>query len=486
MPRAGAATSLLGATNSSGGEQGSGSTSSFSRLVNTPPVPRSPVVSLPNNTQVSQFSDDSLSNAGEGSPSRILSRMLPSCQTITESMQLVRDAFVDLSFLGRVQVLLLLVNLIATFVIVYGVSSGEHRKVDVVSLYFGVEFIVVTAISIIYTVCVENIFAFYGLIVLQLEVVAFVTTSATIGVLTSISPAARWAIVALNWVSIVLFLILQRIVRRSWGWHAYRFAGSSASTVKAFHEYQQFAAVLLLDVFHAVFFLTAEEIIRTHNTIEERVATYTCVALTLAFARITQIVVRYERARIVWVMFVLNGIGVGVYVYFAILATQRAVSGQGRVIDDGENISATGERTLVAAVEWCAVLVRFGLMSSIARVASSFSGALPSLFPRRAARTPYLIDQATIEAAERRIRVASVGPNSPRHIAIPTYDASKRVSSNLTSGVHTNKGPPSAVAATLVQSSTGIDMFSGGLEEYEDNSMYLASGTRAYQSLPSE
>jgi hypothetical protein len=474
MPRAG--TPLLAATHSSGG---GGSASSFTRLVNTPPIPRSPVESLSSNAHVS---DDLVSNAGGVSPSRILSRMLPSCQTVSESTQLVRDAFADLSVLGRIQVLLLLVNLIATFVIVYGVSSGEHSKVDVVSLYFGIEFIVVTAVSIIYTVCVENIFAFYGLIVLQLEVLAFVTTSATIGVLSSISPAARWAIVTLNWVSIILFLILQRIVRRSWGWHAYRFAGSSASTVKAFHEYQQFAAVLLLDVFHAIFFLTAEEIVRTHNTIEERVATYTSVALTLAFARITQIVVRYERSRVVWVMFVLNGVGVGVYVYFAILATQRAVTGQGRVIDDGENISASGERTLVAAVEWCAVLVRFGLMSSIARVASSFSGALPSLFPRRTARTPYLIDQAAIEAAERRGRVASVGPNSPRHL-FPIYDASKRVSSNLTSGVHTGP-PPSAAppaAATLVQSSTGIDMFSGGLEDYEDNG-YLGSSAHGYTS----
>lgn len=445
-----------------------GSNVSLSKLVNTPPTSKS-----------LDFPSTNSAHGGGGSsdiaPTRLVSRVLPSCQTVRESIQLVRDAISELSCLGLVQVSLLLVNLIATFVIVYGVSSTERRKVDVISLYFGVEFIVVTAISILYTVCVENIFAFYGLIVLQLEVVAFVTTSALVGVLTTLSAGARWAIVALNWASIVTFLVLQRIVRRSWGWHAYRFAGSSASAVRAFHEYQQFAALLLLDVFHAVFFLTAEEVIRTNNTTEEHVATYTSVVLTVFFARVTQILVRYERSRAVWAMFVLYGIGVGVYVYFAILATQRAVLGEGHVIDDGENISATGERTLVAAVEWCVVLVRFGLMSAIARVSSSFSGALPSLFPRRATRTNYLIDRATIEAAERN-RAASAGPNSPRH-TVPTYDASRRVASNLASAVHSHPsgGPHRAAAVSVPVCPIRSGSIGGGLDEYEEGSLFLAS-----------
>lgn len=350
------------------------------------------------------------------------SHLFPSCSTVTDTIHLISDAFRELSILGRCQIGLLLANLVITFILVYIVASDAHKKMDTISLYFGLEFIIVSTWNIIYTVCVENTFAFYALIVLQVEVVTFVTASAFIGVLSSMAVWAKWVVVLMNWGSIITFLLLQRAVRRSWGWHAYRLAGVTATAVKAYSDYQQFAAVLLLDFFHAIFFITAEDVVRMEYSIGRRIASYYGVIGTVILARVLQVSVRYERRVVTYIVFICHTVGLGVYIFFAVLSAQSVVMQRGHVRDDGDNISANGERTLVTAVEWCTVLVRLVLLSSVAKVLSNFNGVLPSLFPRRAVKQEYLIDASEVEAARHR---ATSTATSPR--AVRMFDANVRV-----------------------------------------------------------
>lgn len=379
--------------------------------------------------------------------------VVPSTRTLRDGVSLLADAVSELSLLGRTQVALLMANLIATFVVVYIVSSQQHSHMDFISLSFGLEFIILTLVMIVYTVCVENTFAFYGLIFLEVEVAAFVTTSAVVGVLTMLEETARWGVVAMNWASIILFLLLQRIVRRSWGWHALHLAGTRAEAVRAYQDYQQFAAVLLLDVFHSVFFVTAEEVVKVHNSTVETTVTFATFVGNIVFARMLQMAVRYERKGTTKVLFALFVVSLTVHCYFAILGTQRAILGTGQVAD-GDGISSAGERILVACVEWCAILVRCTLLYTIVCVHNSFPGALLQMFPRRTIKTQYIIDDEVVQEA--RLRAASTvqGGSSGAPIRatnVKLYDASGRAQSVLT-----GHKPRPATASSPAPSSAAI------------------------------
>lgn len=352
----------------------------------------------------------------------------------------VQDALSRLTTLGRFQAFLLLANLIGTFVVIYVVSAetrSEHP--DSITICFGIEFIVLSMISFAYSVAVENLYAFFALIVLQVEFNAFGTSSAIVGVLQELSVVVRWVVVSCNWAALIVFLLLQRVVRQTWGWHQYQLVGSSVTAVEAYNYYQQFSSALILDAFHSIFFVTAERVVRREPSLFPAVASIIVPAWTLVSARPLQLVVRSEQRKWIGVFAATHVVGFAIYIYFAVTAIINIANSQGDVADP-HDLSATGERILLVASECCVVLVRLYFLFSVVRVMRSFRGTLTVMFPKRAAleestlgrrKTAYMIDANSAGMGADRNRQASVASTLARSPRYSMYDATKNHSGNI-------------------------------------------------------
>lgn len=312
----------------------------------------------------------------------------------------VWDSVRSLSLLGRLQVFILMCNVIGTCAVLNVASAERKQRLDTTVFYFSLEFAFFTIIGVLFTITVENVYAFWALIFLQVQLGAFTTASALIGDLHQERPWLAWTVVSINWLSIIAFLALQRAVRKTWGWHAYHLVGGNPQNVALYDKYQQFCAALIADVFHAVFFATAEEVVIRSPFVWQHALVYSVVCLTVILAKALQISVRREHVVGLVFGFCFYALGLGMYLFFAISNTIEDNS-RSTNLDQSSGLPSAGQRQLVLAIEWCIVAVRIVTIWTIVRSTKVFGHGLSQFFPGGQATNDhaYLITAEDIGAA---------------------------------------------------------------------------------------
>jgi hypothetical protein len=343
---------------------------------------------------------------------------------VLEHLHLVGNALRGLSTLGRLQIFILLFNLVATPTIISVVAADVNHSVDWTALSFCIEFLLFTAITIGYSLSVENEFSFYSLVFLEVEAVCFITACALVGVLAQQSLWVRVLIILWNWLSLVAFLSLQRVLRQNWGWHAYQIAGTHLTALVEYKRYQQLAAAVFLDMYHMVFFVTAEEVLLNNRTWWQSAISLTVAVLTIGLSRPLIVMVRLGRSAQATAIFAVHLIVLGFYLYFAVLNSIADANGDRDVMDDGGNLPQSAQRHLVVAVEWLCVAIRcFFLLTMIRMGALGFSGHHPSTITQHfmSSSHDYLINDDQVSVAGSKAHATF--PN--REVRV--YDATSRV-----------------------------------------------------------
>ena len=339
-------------------------------------------------------------------------------------LYLVGTALRGLSSLGRLQIFILVFNLVMTPTCINVYAEDVNRKLDWTTLAFSIEFFIFTVITIGYSLSVENEFSFYSLVFLETEAVCFITAGALFGVLSAQDPWVRALIIVWNWLSLVAFLSLQRVLRQNWGWHAYQVAGTNQKNIVEYKRYQQLAAAVFMDMYHMVFFVTAEEVLVKGRTWWQTMLSFIVGILTIVLSRPLILAVRRGRSDWASGIFIVHVVLLGFYLYFAILNSVADADGDYEVTDDGGNLPRSTQRHLVVSVEWLCVVVRCFFLATMLRVgAFGNSSALPStlehLFP--SSSPDYLINDDQVSVARSRAQSSGLP-----HRDVKVYDATGR------------------------------------------------------------
>jgi len=299
-----------------------------------------------------------------------------------------------LSTLGRVQLFILLLNVVITGTVINVTAARVNGTVDVVVLAFGVEFLIFTLITIAYTIAVENRYAFYMLIVLQFEQVAFSTATCFVGVLRHETAWVRWALTVVNWIGVFAFLALQRVMRQAWGWHAYDYVGVKVEAVSAYHRYQQLAAMVFFHAFHVVFFVTTEQLVIVVRRWWEIALVVVVAAATILLARPLVLAVREAKRKFLWLICAFYVISFVVFVNFAILISVADARGERSVSEDNGNLPESTLRHLAVAIEWICVVVQCAMIGTVVSIAIWDDERIAAAFApvQRQLERRYLID----------------------------------------------------------------------------------------------
>ena len=314
-------------------------------------------------------------------------------RTVKGELLDLRESFQQLSALGRLQVALLLTNVVLTTVLLnIGASVVEvdsvtptsapppaannsanvstttaapqsaQTEIDYTTLAVSLEFAVFSLFGILYTVSVESMFAFWGLVIVEVELAAFVTGAASIGVLKSLW--LKWVIVALNWTCIAAFLLLQLVVRKSWGWHAYKQVGGGVESIQLYRRYQMLCAAIVGDAFHTLFFITCEEIIIRNTSAEQHWLVYGfCIpAVLLTFPLVLSVRKGYRAvSALIYLQYLA---GLGNFLFFTIVNTISVFDGdEDNLRKDAEShFNTENQQLLVMLAEWCIVVARIAFL----------------------------------------------------------------------------------------------------------------------------
>lgn len=328
----------------------------------------------------------------------------------------------SLSTLGRVQCGILLFNVISTTVAINILTEGKDR----LCLYIGIEFVAFTVIGLLYTLAIENPYAFSALILLQVELLAFVSASAFVGVIRDSPGLWEYFIVGSNWIFIIAFFILQQAVRKSWaGWHAYRLVGGSAENLRLYASYQRMYAAIVADLFHVAFFLTVEEGFLQQPSVFLHLLVIATFAASFLVALPFQQAMKRERLGAVAGLAVVYVLGYVVFFYCGVVAIYDLIYATKDTSRSGQTISY-GERILVLGILTLTFFVRTGLFAAITGATRVFGRGLAIYFPGgySTAEQKYLITHNDIVAAvqeNNRRRTASVG--TPNTISLPNLQS---------------------------------------------------------------
>ena len=299
----------------------------------------------------------------------------------------------DLSKLGRLQVVILMLNVLGPFLAI----NSEASFSDPLYLLLGFEFIVFAVLGILYTIAVENEYAFYSLIFMQLQLVGYVTASSAVGVMAKGNMWLRWGIVAWCWIALITFLVLQRAVRRRWGWHAWSLAGANVAHIELYRQYQMLSAAAVIDAFHAILFFTCQIFLRTDGWWEDALIGVLALMTVLA-TKPLQLSMRREKPVIVLVILIIYLLGFGGYVDFAVRNTVRLARGEVLPRRFVNAHTSPGEAIVIVAIEFSAVIVRIICVFAIANGTTIFGRGLSTFLPKESRQqhenTRYLIDPA--------------------------------------------------------------------------------------------
>ena len=315
----------------------------------------------------------------------------------------IMSAFTAVTSLPRVsqaQIALLLFNgfLCATSINI--LAWNHYGKLDALSFAYGIELLIFSIVSIGYSLSAENDYAFYSLLVLQVEWLVVVTGATLVGVLTEEPLWVRLTLLLWNWMTFAAFLALQRWFRESWGWRTYQVAGTNPDRIVEYKRYQQLAATVFMDMYHMAFFITAEAILVQGRSWWQTMLMAFAGAATLFLARPLIVAVRLGYANWGYAVFVAHAVGFCGLAYLAIDSTVRDLEGMYQSSRMGANWGPTAQWHFVVAVEWLAVAARLLLLATILRMrdvlnAQSMLGFHPST------NFGYLITDREVQDARR-------------------------------------------------------------------------------------
>jgi hypothetical protein len=357
---------------------------------------------------------------------RASSTLEPPSSSMWTHLHHALQGFRALPLVTKLQMGLVFFNAAAIAIVLNAVRLVEAERVDLLLLSYSIELFIFCEVTVLYCLSAENEYAFFLLLVMQVEFLAISSGAVILGVLHSLPLWARIALLVWMWISFGAFLFMQSWFRRYWGYRTFEVAGSNPVRVQDYKRYQLLTAAVMVDVFHTIYFATGHQILVDNHAVWQKVLIWAIPAGTLALSRLLINSVRAVATRRVVAIFVIHAVFLSTMTFLSLWDVVDAVNRHFPVADAGTNMSPSAQWNFLCVVSWISVTAKAILLWNWFGVRALLeTEAMVGLYP--SSYLGYMINDGHNNTRD----TENSRANRPRQSTAVIYDATVRTAADV-------------------------------------------------------